>query len=439
VGGAEAPRALSASEEELLRSHRCFDRYLYVFQRWPELLAEFPGSPFAPLAYLKYSHHTPDNTRTDVPLKYAEYVRRHAARLDPGFVKAVAADHLRVRFMAGRYAELTGMEPATAAELWYSALASRATGDTDRALALLKRLTAMDDDPYLRDQARVFLTDHYYGPVPLTSMYYFLRLLRKGRADSWGPTALGFFSKVDGSYTRRGLGDYQETYLSERDIERFLEEHGDPEFNRPVRQSLAMRYLRQFQFDDAARLAQPVRDDDLLGKIRAVRARYSVDTDAGLYATGAWFFRAEDGIFSSDTTSYEYETAGDLAGLQEGYLGQLNKYLIARKMFRTLIRRYPDSRLIDQAHYSSALCDLRLISYHTFFGKFRAEFVADAVGHFVEVYHKAPRSPLADDALYWAGYFAETDRDREYYWDRIRKEYPDGDIMRQGLPLPRHR
>ncbi|MBI3272439.1 MAG: tetratricopeptide repeat protein [Planctomycetes bacterium] len=219
-------------------------------------------------------------------------------------------------------------------------------------------------------------------------------------------------------------------------VERLLAALGDDE---PAVREQATAELEYLGRAAAERMKAGLRspDPEVRMRVRRLLDRVAADAGAAAYAYARHIFE-HDTLFTNEVTwrggRVEYlstqeallrpEEADRLRRFQEEY----NVKLRARGLFRAVAERFPDSVKAPNALYMAGVAGLRLFGYNSLV-KEDERWLDGAQTDFLELVRRYPDSPLADDALFWAGYWDRNEARTVELYERIRREYPNGDVM----------
>lgn len=227
------------------------------------------------------------------------------------------------------------------------------------------------------------------------------------------------------------------------EIARYLAQRPNHKQRAKLRFSMGMHFARAGKFKEAEaafRDAVPhlVDADDRARAEKAVSTYRELaalspakETDASLYAVGAFYYHQRRRIFwnpllwpnGATTTVYSYaffednpEDSRDHDRIRH-YFERTNPLWRARESFLKLVKRFPKSELVPKALYSAATATLLLTTFSSYW-RYRAAcagFARQARDLYQRVREEFPKHALAADAREWeefAGKLPRSDRPR---------------------------
>lgn len=116
----------------------------------------------------------------------------------------------------------------------------------------------------------------------------------------------------------------------------------------------------------------------------------------------------------------------------EAYLEREHGLFRARRIYREVAERYPTDPTAAKALYMVGVANLRLYDVAGLYGVVGSQeaLAAQARDTFLALAQRFPKSPLADDGLFWASHFTRDAAARQKLRDRIRADYADGDVAK---------
>lgn len=182
-------------------------------------------------------------------------------------------------------------------------------------------------------------------------------------------------------------------------------------------------------------------DPEVRVRVRRILEEIAADPGSAAYAYAKFLFE-RDALFVNEVAwqygRIEYlasqeallrpEEAERLRAFQEEY----NVKVRARRLFREVAEAWPDSPKAAAGLYMAGVAGLRLFDYNALY-RGNERLIEGARADFLELARRYPASPLADDALFWAGFWSKDEKATAELYDRIRREYPTGDVMQQVL------
>ncbi len=116
----------------------------------------------------------------------------------------------------------------------------------------------------------------------------------------------------------------------------------------------------------------------------------------------------------------------------EAFLEREHGLFRARRAYQEVADRYPTDPTAAKALYMVGVTNLRLYDVAGWYGVVGSQetLATRAREAFLALAQRFPKSPLADDGLFWASHFTNDPAAKQKLRDRIRAEYPAGDVAK---------
>ena len=423
------------------------------------LINTFPFSKYTMAKYIDNINYMNANNQAEEFFQYSQIVLNNPKNFPDSFIQLVKDNMYLNYYFAGYYDSAISSPKNKGDDVFYDYFIARAYQKSERwedaEKAIIKILE--EGKNFYINYLKHDLIGYYLESSPEKALEYFIKYGNCGKTKD-----NSFFIKnqdfgaqyLSDYYFRRGydspwayenffieynrrLGYLTERSMSIEQLHKFIETHKNLKAQDMdlLLDSLSWRYAREFQIDTALTVCKKIYDLDLRNDnlVKLIELKKNVDftNDTSIYKTAAYFYhkiKFSNFLYSNSTTYIDMDLYDAPYIKQNEYLDKLSGLMRAKKLFDQLTKQSSDVELKSKSYYSSALCSLWLAECrYNHYSSHNNDYIPAAVRNFMQCYETDKNSSLADDALYWAGYF--DDKLKQDNWQLIKNNYPNGDMV----------